>query len=117
MDTNKQQTSNRILALVRAFIITLIALASLTISGVAVAQATPVATFVGSGTAAEGNWQGNYGSDGYSIANGLHNLPSYATFAPLNQSDWTWASSTGDLRALQTGGGSGRLATAWYSPS
>ena len=68
MDTNKQQTSNRILALVRAFIITLItliALASLTISGVAVAQATPVATFVGSGAAAEGNWQGNYGSDGY----------------------------------------------------
>jgi hypothetical protein len=76
--------------------------------------AGPLASFQGFDTTTQGSWQGKYGADGYSIANGPLSLPSYDPgFALQNQSNYIWASNTGDLRALQNG--SGRIAATWFS--
>ncbi len=73
-----------------------------------------VASFVAADTATQGNWHGVYGADGYSVANDSQSIPSYASLAVQNQLNYTWAPSTSDPRALQTGSGSGRLAATWY---
>ena len=73
-----------------------------------------VATFVGADTTTKGNWHGVYGADGYSVANDSQSIPSYASFAVQNQSNWTWAASTTDVRALQNGANTGRIAATWY---
>jgi hypothetical protein len=75
------------------------------------------ANFVNSDTTTQGSWQGKYGADGYSVANSSQSIPSYATFAVLNQSDWTWASPTTDPRALTTGSNPAGIASAWYNAS
>ena len=36
------------------------------------------------------------------------------SFAVQNHLNYTWASSTTDPRALQTGNGAGRIAATWY---
>jgi hypothetical protein len=74
-----------------------------------------IASFVGSDTSTEGSWHGAYGADGYSVANDSQVIPSYASFAVENQANYTWAASTTDPRALQTGSGTGRIAATWYS--
>jgi len=77
----------------------------------------PAATFLSSDTSTLGNWKGTYGADGHSIANDSLSMPSYANFAVLGQTNYTWAPSPTDPRALQTGSGSGRIAAAWYAGS
>jgi uncharacterized repeat protein (TIGR01451 family) len=81
---------------------------------VAVTVGGAVANFVNMDTATEGSWHGVYGADGYSVANDTQSIPSYATFGLQNEQNWTWAASTTDPRALQTGSGTGRIAAAWY---
>src|SRR5258707_2748860 len=76
-----------------------------------------VANFTGTDTSTQGNWHGVYGADGYSVANDTQSLPSYASFAVQNQLNNTWAPSTSDPRALQTGSGTGRIASTWYYDS
>src|ERR1700719_4716509 len=73
------------------------------------------ATFIGSDTSTQGSWRGAYGADGYSIANESQSLPGYASFAVQNQQNYTWVSSTTDLRALQNGSGAGRIAATWFN--
>jgi hypothetical protein len=51
------------------------------------------------------------------VANDSQVIPSYASFAPQNQLNYTWAASTTDPRALQTGSGTGRIAATWYNTS
>ena len=72
-------------------------------------------SFVGFDTVTQGSWHGVYGGDGYSVAGDSQSIPSYATLAVQNQANYTWASSTTDPRALQTGSNSGRIAATWYS--
>src|SRR6266850_389652 len=72
------------------------------------------ANFVASDTSTQGSWHSVYGTDGYSIANDSQSIPSYATFAVQNQLNYTWATTTTDPRALQTGSGAGRIAATWY---
>jgi pro-kumamolisin-like protein len=74
----------------------------------------PAANFITSDTTTQGTWHGSYGADGYSIANDSQSIPSYATFAVQNQSNYTWAASTTDPRALQNGANTGRIAATWY---
>ena len=76
-----------------------------------------IANFVSSDTSTEGNWYGVYGADGYSVANDSQSIPGYASFAVQNQMNYTWASSTSDPRALQTGSGTGRIAATWFNSS
>jgi len=97
-------------SLIRGLILLLTALC---LSGAAKAS-TGTAAFIGSDTTTEGNWQGTYGGDGHMIANGTQSLPAYAAGTLQNQGDWTWAASTTDPRALETGTG-GREATTWFS--
>jgi IPT/TIG domain/Glucodextranase, domain B/Bacterial Ig-like domain (group 2) len=78
---------------------------------------TSAAHFVSSDATTQGNWHGAYGADGYSLANNAQSVPAYASFAPQNQSNYMWASSSTDPRALQTGNGLGRIAATWYSSS
>ena len=73
-----------------------------------------VVKFVGLDTTTKGNWHGVYGADGYSVANDSQSIPSYASFAIQNQANWTWAASTTDVRALQNGANTGRIAATWY---
>jgi IPT/TIG domain/Glucodextranase, domain B len=79
------------------------------------AQGQATATFINSDTSTQGSWRGVYGGDGYSIANDSQSLPSYVSLGSQNQSNYTWTASTTDVRALQNGANTGRLAACWYS--
>ena len=74
-----------------------------------------VVSFVATDATSQGNWQSNYGADGYNVLGGANSYPSYATVAPSGQTLYVWAPTTADPRALQNAGGSGRVAAAWYS--
>jgi len=77
---------------------------------------TAAATFLKSDTTTQGSWGGVYGGDGYWDFNGTSALPSYAQVSAIGASNWTWASSTTDPRALQTSSGaSSRLAACDFS--
>ncbi len=81
------------------------------------AKGSGAASFVSSDTSTQGNWRTAYGADGFSIPNSTQSLPSYAAFAVQNQTNYTWANNTTDLRATQLASGSGRIAATWYSNS
>jgi hypothetical protein len=86
--------------------------------GKTVAVAPPAATFTGSDTSTQGNWIGTYGADGYWVDRGGQSLPSYdPTLAVKGENEWTWAQSTSDVRAAETGtdGTSSRIAASWYN--
>jgi hypothetical protein len=59
------------------------------------------AQFLGSDTTTGGSWVGGYGGDGYRVIGGTTSYPSYAAVKPTGASNWTWAASTNDARALQ----------------
>ncbi|WP_165219147.1 dockerin type I domain-containing protein [Aquisphaera insulae] len=77
------------------------------------------ASFTSTNTTVQGNWQGNYGADGYVIPGGSSSVPAYAKVTPLNSSVYAWATSTTDVRALSVPGTttSSRMASSWYSPT
>jgi hypothetical protein len=62
----------------------------------------------------QGSWSGAFGRQGFAIAGVANNLPSYVQLNNGGQMI-TWASSTTDPRALQSGSGSSRVAAAWYA--
>ena len=73
------------------------------------------ATFVKPDATTQGTWIGAYGAQGDDVIASSASLPSYATVTPSGQKTYTWAASTTDVRALQTAGGTGRIAACWYS--
>jgi hypothetical protein len=73
------------------------------------------ASFLASNSTLEGTWIGTYGTQGYDVIGSTANIPSYATVTPAGESSHTWAATTTDPRALQTPGGSSRIAACWYS--
>ena len=73
------------------------------------------ASFIGTNTSAQGNWQGVYGAQGYDIVTGAVSLPSYATVAPAEERTYIWAATSSDPRALETPDGTNRIAACWYS--
>jgi len=83
---------------------------------------TAAASFIGLDTTTQGNWQGVYGSAGKMVVNGPQNAPSasYGSFNSVeNATQYTWASSTSDVRALETGSGvsGSRTAATWFGSS
>ena len=68
------------------------------------------ATFVGTDATTQGSWHGVYGGEGAALATEVSTLPAYAQLTVTGASTWTWAGSTGDVRALQLSVGSGRFA-------
>lgn len=73
--------------------------------------------FLGANTALGGTWRGSYGGDGHLIASDSAVPPPYAAVAASGKSDWIWAYSTGDDRALQRHATTGRMASCWYAGS
>ena len=58
-------------------------------------------SYLATDTSTQGTWKSVYGVDGYDIRGSSASLPSYATIAYPDGADYTWASSTTDVRALQ----------------
>lgn len=74
------------------------------------------ATFASTDTSTQGNWQGVYGSAGYSVVADAQQLPSAVQLSVAGASVRTWQSSTSDSRALQKPGFPlDRIASCWYS--
>jgi hypothetical protein len=88
--------------------------------GSVVAAQSPAATsaFVKTDTTTLGSWKGVYGSEGsYVINDGTSPIP-YGTVSPSANSQYTWAASTTDLRALQKSSvPNDRLAACWFANS
>jgi hypothetical protein len=82
---------------------------------VSAAPLASTATFVRNDTTTKGNWQGVYGSDGYQVVNEAAFYPSYAQVSSSGQTNYTWAATTADSRALQkASNGADRIASCWY---
>ena len=74
------------------------------------------ASFTQTDTTTQGNWIGVYGSAGYNVIGDSSSYPAYAVVTPSGQTEYTYASSTTDSRALQTAENSAnRVAACWYS--
>ena len=73
------------------------------------------AAFVTLDRTTQGTWKGVYGSDGYNVIGDSVHYPTYAQVSLSGKSDWTWAASATDLRALQKASASDRVAACWYS--
>ncbi len=79
-------------------------------------SAAVYATYVTTDATAQGTWKGVYGSDGYTVIGGASSIPTYAQVTPSGKADWTWQSSTSDVRCPQKGGtATDRVAGCWYS--
>jgi hypothetical protein len=80
---------------------------------------TGSASFVGTDITTVGSWKGVYGSEGYNVIDGGPAVyPAYATVGATGNSDYVWAGSTQDVRALQKPGSTtDRIAAAWYAGS
>jgi hypothetical protein len=87
--------------------------------GVAPAAGTvpAAASFIQADTATQGTWKEVYGTAGYAIVGDSTNYPAYAQVGVANQSSYTWAGSTSDVRAPQKAATSDRIASTWYSGS
>ena len=85
------------------------------LSGLFLDPAGASATLLKQDATTRGTWMGTYGGQGYDVIDGSSSLPGYAAVTPSDQSNYVWASSTTDGRALQTAGGSSRIAATWYS--
>jgi hypothetical protein len=83
--------------------------ASFTIAGGGGARAA----FLGADDSTKGSWHGVYGGDGSIVVGGMAAPPAYAQVGPAGHGAWTWARSTGDVRALEDAGT--RVAATWFS--
>ena len=78
--------------------------------------APPSAQFVKLDAATKGSWRAAYGSEGFLLAADGVQQPAYGQVALTGQSQYTWATSTTDARALQkSANASDRVAATWYS--
>ena len=79
------------------------------------------ATYVKQDTSTQGTWKGVYGHDGSDLSQDVSGnnptVPSYASLAVSQATDFLWNGSTTDSRALQKSavGSTDRLAGTWYS--
>jgi hypothetical protein len=87
-------------------------------NGVAFTVLSSSASFVKRDTTTQGNWPGAYGSEGYTVVGGATSNPAYVTPVPAGQSQYVWAPSTSDVRALQAASNpANRVAGTWYTSS
>jgi hypothetical protein len=74
------------------------------------------ASFIAFDDTAKGNWTGKYGTQGYSFADGPSSVPAWAQLSVTGQSNYTWAPSTADVRALiKPDNPNDRFAATWYT--
>ncbi len=93
--------------------------ATLNVNVIAVSAAS--ATLIRTDATTQGAWKGQYGTDGWNIAQdgGSNNpkTPAYAQVTFTNHNDWAWSGATADVRALQKTAATAtdRIAACWYS--
>src|SRR6202163_2475082 len=74
------------------------------------------ASFVATDSATQGSWKGVYGANGYNVIDDTVSYPPYVTVTPAGQSNYVWACSPTDVRALQKPlSATDRIAATWYS--
>ncbi len=73
------------------------------------------ATFVKLDATTQGNWENAYGTQGYDIISDAVKIPSYATVTIAGQADYTWTTTSSDVRALQIPGSTNRVGACWDS--
>ena len=74
------------------------------------------AAFVKTDTTTQGSWKGVYGTNGYNVIDDTVSYPAYVTVTPAGQSNYVWAGSTSDVRALQKAlSSTDRIAATWYT--
>lgn len=74
------------------------------------------ASFVRLDATSQGNWKNVYGVDGYNIIGNAASYPSYANVTPAGKFDYTWSTSTNNIRALQKASSTDRVIATWYAP-
>jgi len=80
------------------------------------ATSASTATFLKSDSTTKGNWVGNYGQDGYIIANDANIPASYAQVSSAGATTYTWNNPSTDPRALLTSPSrSSRIASTFFS--
>jgi YD repeat-containing protein len=82
-----------------------------TAAGALAGPSDPPARFVGTDTGAQGTWQGVFGQDGYSIAQGAASLPAYAQVSLAGQAGFTWGPPCPTPRRCRSRGS--RRPTGW----
>jgi hypothetical protein len=89
-----------------------------TVTGMAGVQvvASGTAAIVKADSTDKGNWQQDYGADGYIITGAAASIPSYVGVSMAGQSPFIYSTTTTDVRALATLPG-GRIASTWYAPT
>jgi hypothetical protein len=73
------------------------------------------AEYMNSDTQTQGTWTGRYGANGYVIANGNSQPPTYGVASVTGAIPYTWAPGTNDLRALQMSPGSASRTGSAYT--
>ncbi|HEV3386266.1 MAG TPA: putative glycoside hydrolase [Gemmata sp.] len=76
--------------------------------------ASGTASFIGTDTTDQGNWQKAYGAQGSIFVDAPATFPPYATVSLSGQSRYVWTNTTQDVRALVNPAG-GRVAATWYA--
>jgi hypothetical protein len=77
--------------------------------------ATTSAGFAGADDSTLGDWQSQYGAQGYNVIGAAAGYPAYASVTTTGQSFWTWEGTSVDPRALRKPGSTDRVAATWYS--
>jgi hypothetical protein len=78
------------------------------------ASSSTSASFVRTDVITQGDWRTAYGADGGWINQDMQNLPAYAQVTiPTSTLQFVWTNSTTDVRALQNGAGTDRIASCW----
>jgi hypothetical protein len=79
------------------------------------------ATFLSADTTTQGNWVGVYGNGGFDIAQDTSaanpSIPSYAQVGITGAYNFTWSSTTTDVRTLRNAARTGRIEACWFSTS
>lgn len=96
------------------------ATATATATPLPTATATPLpaimASYLTQDTTTQGNWQGQYGSQGYVIVGDSQQLPASIQVTPSNQQEFDWTDSTTDSRALLSASDpTNRIAACWFA--
>jgi hypothetical protein len=78
---------------------------------------TATASFLKRDTTTQGNWMGNYGSQGYNVIADAVSYPSYANVSVSGASTYVWSTTSTDISALENVTGPYRTAACWYSSS
>jgi hypothetical protein len=85
-------------------------------SPTATLTSTNGAAFTAVDATTHGNWQGVYGGTGYSLVADAQQLPGTIQLTPSGQTEFTWAASSTDPRALEKASTPGdRIAACWVS--